>query len=384
MVEILVGLPNNTSFLSSITYEGLLHLVSTSTSVKQFSLEKIVVNDMIEPLKRLNDGEVENLRVRMTGNDNINSKLFILFNLKDVKSKKVYNDLLKLLKTNADKLKVKDIVHLSVNLRGNFMLIDTPDKNKGVSIPQILKIDRYTGISSLDTPYMSRQVTAYISKEVALILLLGLYSSFVTRARYQERNEVYFFLTFSPEEVTRLLSLGSVKVVRDYFNIKDEAKSALREVLSRTSLNEALAIELALNIKLRELLREFNLEKVSLILFKISPEGQTYKIYEQTPIVIYRMTPAMRSLARYYKASEGIINILSREFTGQGTLLKALANTNADEYEDVVEATINLYRFIVLGDSTGWYMFLRKIADAQKKVEGKTDAYLKILSKLSY
>jgi len=384
MVEIVINFPNNTSFLSGIAYEGLLYLINKSTSIKQFSLDRIVLSDMIEPLRKLNDSGIESLRVRMTGNDNINSKLFQLFNVKGVKSKKVYSDLLRLLKVNADKLKVKDIVHLSIDLRRNLMLIDVSDKKEGVSIPQILKIDRYTGISSLDTPYMTSQITAYISKEVALILLLGLYSSFVTRARYQERNELYFFLVFSPEEVTRLLSLGSVKVVRDYFNIKDEAKNVLREVLARTSLSEALAVELALNIKLRELLREHNLEKISLTLFKISPEGQTYKIYEQIPIVIYRMTPVMRSLGRYYRDPETIINILSREFTAQGALLRTLANTDADEHEDVVEAVINLYRFVVLGDPTGWYMFLRKVVDAHKKVEGKTDAYLKLLSKLSY
>jgi hypothetical protein len=65
------------------------------------------------------------------------------------------------------------------NISGKNFIID---KNE-ITAPQLLKVERYTGITSLESNLSTRQITIRCSREILLLALLGIYSSFVITTR---------------------------------------------------------------------------------------------------------------------------------------------------------------------------------------------------------
>ncbi len=256
----------------------------------------------------------------MSGNDNINAKIFETFGIGGVKSRKTYYDLIALLKEHRDKISTKDESEIHLNIKGKDVFMDINSKSDGIAAPQLLKVDRYTGFSSLDTPYTSQQLTFYLSKEVALLALLGIYSSFVTNVRQQQQS-YYYFLFFSPEEVAGLLN--SPSLAEKFFLVKESVRESLRELLRRTTFNELLLIETTLNLELQRLMETENLDKISLTLFKIAHEGQTYKIYEQIPITVYRNPAFYETAKKYFRDPLKFSEKLRKAIT-QGVIPSAL------------------------------------------------------------
>ncbi|MEM3391621.1 MAG: hypothetical protein QW226_04880, partial [Archaeoglobaceae archaeon] len=206
MPKVRLSLPVDSTFLSSVIYEGLLYLIPEHS--KAFSLRDIdFENDFLaKAFSQLEDGRIANVRIVMAGNDNINAKIFEKIGLA-LQSRKTFYDLLKMLKDNSNAIKLTKNIDIELKINKKDNLIDLNKKGDGISAPQLLKIDRYTGFSSLETPYTSQQLTLYTSTEVALIALLGIYSAFVVSTRQQQQNN-YYFLFFSPDEVLKLLANG--------------------------------------------------------------------------------------------------------------------------------------------------------------------------------
>jgi hypothetical protein len=281
MPKVKLLMPVDSTFLSSVIYEGLLYLIKNYS--QNFGLEEMDFepNFLSKAYSQLDEKRINKIRILMAGNDNLNSKLFEKLG-SNLKCKKTYYDLLLTLKNNSGTIKERDPIELGQRISGKDHLIGILKKNDGLAAPQLLKVDRYTGFTSLETPYTSKQLTLYISPEVALIYLVGIYSSFVGSMRQQDQN-YYFFLFLSPDEVLKLLAEGNRNLLDAYMKVKNFAMEELEKVISRYPLNELMAIELALNLEIRRLMDSENLEKLSLLLFKIAPEGQTYKIYETLP-----------------------------------------------------------------------------------------------------
>ncbi len=255
---------------------------------------------------------------------------------------------------------------------------------------QIFGCDRFTSFTSLETEYTTSQITIYTSPEVALVLLFGLASSFVTSA-----DNNYYFLFFSPEEVSKLYLEQKKEQIENYFRIKDKAIEILREVYSRTSFNEIALMEITLNLELQELMNMYNLDKISFVLFKIALEGgQTYKIYEQIPIKLYRKIAFRDLIEKHFKNPDELIRRLVKIFKNKNespyyVIWRALSSFNrqkSDEADNVLKAMQGLYRFVILGDLQGYYQFTREIMNCYEKTknERKTDSerYLQILRSL--
>jgi len=259
---------------------------------------------------------------------------------------------------------------------------------------QIFKCDRYSGFTATDVPaYL--QTTVYCSPEISVLLLAGLASSFIIKRKEkntkgQGREKRYFyFLFFSPEEVLKLYyERDNTGLIRKYFYVKDEVARFLRLYLM-SSLNEIILTELALNLELQSLLSKSNLDKVSFILFKIAHEGQTYKIYEQIPITVYRRVVFKDIIEKYFEDPDEFVRRLSKIFRSE-TLLEALeplSNQKLKEADNVLRAMLNLYRFIVLGDLQGYYQFMRELSNCcqilteEKEIKRKEE-YMRMLSSL--
>jgi hypothetical protein len=376
MPKVKLLMPPDSTFLSSIVHEGILFLISRNHA-QRFGLKEIHFepNFLSKAYSGLDDEKIQNVRIAMAGNDNLNSKLFEKLG-SALKSRKTFYDLIKMLKDNSTLIKEKEEIELELRISGKDNLMDLRKKSDGIAAPQLLKVDRYTGFTSLETPFTSRQLTFYISPEAALISLLGVYSSFVLSIRQQDQN-YYFFLFFSPDEVLKLLFEGNGELVEKYMKIKDYAMDVLRKIIGKYPLNELIAIELALNLEIRKLMYSENLEKISLLLFKIAPEGQTYKIYETLPLDIYRIVPFYEIARKYFGDAEKFIEKLSEVLAPDKIPMEALSSLNRknrySEAENVLAAVQNLYRFVILGDAQGFFGFLQKLDEARKKLENSRD-----------
>jgi len=392
MPKVRLSLPVDSTFLSSVIYEGLLYLIPEHS--KAFSLRDIdFENDFLaKAFSQLEDDRIANVRIVMAGNDNINAKIFEKIGLA-LQSRKTFYDLLKMLKDNSNAIKLTKNIDIELKINKKDNLIDLNKKGDGISAPQLLKIDRYTGFSSLETPYTSQQLTLYTSTEVALIALLGIYSAFVVSTRQQQQNN-YYFLFFSPDEVLKLLANGNKDLIKAYLQVKDKAREMLSEIIARHYSHELLIAEVALNLEIRDLLKKENLDKVSLMLFKISPEGQTYKIYEIVPLEFFSDT-RLDAISKYFRDQEKLIETLREVVSPRSILLEALASMNRQnryaEAENILVAIQGLYRFVVLGDAQGFQEFMQKLSEAVRKLENSEDGrerrraeeYRRFISKLS-
>jgi hypothetical protein len=248
---------------------------------------------------------------------------------------------------------------------------------------QIFKCDRYSGFTAASTdPY--EQKTIYCSPEIAVLFLCGLISSFVVSVKEKQKQSLYF-LFFSSDEALRLYIKGDINFIKKYFLIKDKATEVLRESYLRTRFNEVVLTELFLTLKIQELLNKYNLDKISFNLFKIAREGQTYKIYEQIPIVLHRKITFKEVAERCFRNPDIFIRRLNKIFEEkENALWKALRSLNADnkfdEADNTLRAMMYLYRFVILGDPQGYYQFARELHNCYRKTENK--AYKEILSKL--
>lgn len=376
MPKVKLLMPADSTFLSSVIYEGLLYLIHKDHA-QRFDLREIDFkpNFLSKAYSELEYEKIENVRIAMAGNDNLNSKLFEKLG-SNLKSRKTFYDLIKMLKDNSGIIREKELVELQFRIFGKDNLLDLKRKSEGIAAPQLFKIDRYTGFSSLETPYTSKQLTFYISPEVALISLLGIYSSFILNVRQQDQNYNYF-LFFSPDEVLKLLVEGSKDLVDRYFKLKKIATDELRKIIEKYPLNELMAIELATNLEIRRLMDSENLDKFSLFLFKIAPEGQTYKIYETIPLEIYGSISFYEIAGKYFKDADKFIENLSDALSPDKILMEALSSLNKrnrySEAENVLSAVQSLYRFVMLGDAQGFFGFLRGLEEARRKLENSKD-----------
>ncbi len=372
MVRVMLHLPPDSTFLSEVLYGGLMFLLKNASKFNSAEID-FSPDFLSKVYSSLDDERIDSIRIVMSGNDSINAKIFEKFDL-NVKSRKTYYDLIKLLKDNADKLTSKEEINVELKVHKKDILMDASSKSDGIAAPQLFKVDRYTGLSSLDTNYTSQQLTFYFSKEIALIALLGIYSSFVISVRQQQQT-YHYFLFFSPDEIAGIMN-SDRRFVEKLFLVKDEVAEQLRSLLSNSTLNELLLVELTLNLELQRLMERENLDKVSLILFKVAPEGQTYKIYEQIPITVHR-NPAFYTIAeRYFRDAAAFCEKLGKALTSDA-ILKTLASMNRknkySEADNVLKAIQMIYRFVVLGDTQGWFGFLREMHNAYSKLANSSD-----------
>jgi hypothetical protein len=172
---------------------------------------------------------------------------------------------------------------------------------------------------------------------------------------------------------------------------------------------EALIIETLLNLSFIEALEKSNLDKISLILFRIDHEEQTYKIYDQLPIYVYRRSPAYEILDKYFNKKEEFCEEIIKVLSKRGIIGKSLINyigikedetqrkrKKKKQKEEVKEAPAllraikELYKFIVFADTSGLFGFLRNLQDAVNilRAENKRlddmKRYVELISKIEY
>ncbi|MEM1547087.1 MAG: hypothetical protein QXP91_11620 [Candidatus Methanomethylicia archaeon] len=379
MVRIELKLPIASSLLNESIYEGLLYMIRNVDAVG-FNVRNVTVdNDVFTKIFNKLKTQVD---IRTTGRNDIVpiNKLLQCFNIKAEDHITNYSQLIETLRKNSNLLNIdRERINLSMKIERNAMLIDL-DRREGIAL-QLFKADRYTGLTSIELDLSTEQLTLYFSKEAVLIALLGICSSFIIRS-----GEYYYFLFFSPEEIAFLLSRSSKELLDKYFIVKSKVIDELGRIISKTSLlSEVLLTDIMLSLEIYRLMRRENLDKISFLMFKLALEGATYKIYELTPITIYREPPFIKIAEKHYRDAYKLIDILyNHVFNPEGAVLKRLSTIGtykiASEVGSLVHAMYGLYRFVVLGNPEGWYVFLRGIKDAYEA--SRNEEYLNLISRL--
>jgi len=390
MVRIKLDLPVDSTFLSQIIYGGIVYIISRygiSFNAREAVVEDNFLKDFFGKLDDYKD-----IRIVLTGNDNVNTELFKKFNLNSVRSKKVLNDLFSSLQENSTILETRSEISLKQTVRGKDVLFDIDSKKDGISF-QLLKVDRYTGFTSTDLNYTAKQLTSYFSKELILLSLVGIYSSYITTSLTPSSKGLiptYYFLFLSPEETLDLLSKGDLEFLKKCVSVKNIVREVIKEIISFSQTNEMLLLELMLNVKLHESMEKHNLEKISTTMFKLCPEGQTYKIYENIPLTIFRETLFNYKIKEYYGPK--YLNFIKsvQFFLNDGHVRSALmsftSRNKRKEADSILLAIQHLYKFVTLGDTQHLFNFMREILNAHEKIKDKEgwSPYLNILKHFPY
>jgi hypothetical protein len=153
---------------------------------------------------------------------------------------------------------------------------------------QIMKVDRYQGISSIELKALSKQVTTYADAPATLLFLLGVLSTFSVR-----RGTEHYFILLSPTEYA-----SAEKEPTLYLNIKNMVRREVRTAVEEMNgwFEEYVYLRLLLNKEIVERTKSMMKDVVSLRIVKISREGQTLKVYADYPLAIFTRSKVYENL----------------------------------------------------------------------------------------
>jgi len=347
-------LPTDSSFTNLVLYEGIIYLMrETSPQRKNHELQ-IDPKDLAAVYNNLDQQRISKIRLFISGNDKKPiSKFLKSYRISSSTKISSYDNVINTLKENANKLIIKQnkiTLQLSVERKNVSIGGQKLNKNTGISL-QLFKVERYTGITSTELTYSTKQLTTYLSPETLLIGLLGIYSSYVQTVR--EKNFNYYFLLFDPREIADILN--SNKNVENIMNMKNVVRDELAKVIGKHFSEELMIAEIIVNVALQDEMVKNNLEKLSLILVRVAHEGKTYKIYQIIPLTIVK---------RKF-ASKVLYDIINPD----GFLLSRLSKRDNVEYNNLIMAINGLYRYVILNDQQGLFTMIRELHNAYHKVK---------------
>jgi hypothetical protein len=367
-----VSLPLNDTLTNLLIYEGLIYLISKVPAKIEASGITIPDDGLAKAYSGLSNEILNKISINTVGkNDNSSIERFLrglgisgreleekLESLSpDDRRRKEksrvtnYREILYILNRSPEKLRpITNSIFIGATIRKNQMIIGDLKNDKGLAL-QLLKSERYTGLTSTEHKYTTRQLTTYVSPEVLMLALLGIYSSFVYRS-----SNTYYFLFLSPIEIGEILY--SNKDARTMLLIRDKAREVLEQILKRHYNEELVALEIYLNAKLQEALAEHNVRSASLLLLRVEQEGQTYKLYEAIPLTI---------LQREGRESFAVVEKI---IAPDSIVLDRLRNSDSVEYNNLMSVIVGLYRYVILDDRYGIYQALRELHNAYVKVGG--------------
>ena len=373
-------LPLDGSLTSLLIYEGILYTLrrvfhSVTMPAHGFTISR---SDLISMLREdLDERRLQSLNISIVGKNDRPSVRRLLNGLgvKSIRQKKEitkFGDILRLI-SRTRSLRIGDKIEIGIRISRNKLyigyVVDEERNDKGITF-QIFKTERYTGLTSTEHLYTAKQITAYMTPEVALFTLIGLYSSFVVTS-----DNTHYMLFFAPEEMSSMLS--GDKDIETMFLLKNKCREILAEIVRKKYSEELVIVETLLNINIQNLLSKNNIKSVMLILLKLAREGQVYKIYQQVPLALYE------------RSKPALLQVLTKILDPSGIVLSRLARVSSPEYSNLVSVVVGIYRYVVLGELLGLYSALRELHNAYVKVSKEENArnistrYLHLLRQLS-
>jgi len=332
--------PLDGTLLSSMLYEGLLRIKSVCAArLTKECLKENLSNTIAK----------NNVSFRFTGND-----------IKYVKFKKLNHDFINFLFNNIEVLDLRIQVEL-VKEKGKMKVrVGSPaySRTRREYSFQIMKADRYKGISSIDLRTIDEEITTYADMNGLLVFFYGLASSYVTTSVAKDVVN-YYFLFFDVETLLRDVTRGDPG---KWFIIKDRAASTIRNAIEAFGgfSDEVITLVVLLDAYVLEALKNQNVLNVGFRLAEVRVEGQTYKIYVDLPISIY-VNQKLYEDPRLVNELSEVLKVLLRH---AGRFIRGV-----DKYGDgyhAFKAIRYLYNYVVSGDSTHLASMYREVHEAHK------------------
>lgn len=334
--------PPNSSILSSMLYEGLLYIKSQPQCLDEINIQclKVLWENLLK----------KDIRFNFVGND----KKYALASL----SKKY----------NMQIVDFKGFINFIKDIDPQDLIIDvriTPDKeflvgnrsfiNEGSGERysfQIMKIDRYQGITSMELNLINEQVTVYADISGLYMFFIGLLSSYITTI-----EKDYYFLFFD----TGILPFA-LENPKDWMEIKEKVAGGLKNVLNRIrSLNdEIITLSVLLNVFVVKSIKEQNLNYTSFRLVRISNEGNTYKVYDDIPLEVF----VEQKIYKNEKVLESIQNIMEKLIDPVSRFMNG-RDEKGDGYHAYL-ALKYLYSYVITGNGEHLQKFYRELHEADK------------------
>ncbi len=325
--------PDN-MFLTLTLYEGLLSLIRNDQRITNFNTDHVEITPDTYRRVFSNIGKnnillnrAQNLRIDFVGNDlryKINYKL--LKNIGIQPSSEAinnYGELVLSVINNTSSLIDASDDELSYIIKGNTLIVGKSGL-KTATAPQLLKIDRYTGFTSLDTDLTLKQIGLKITPNMIILSILGLLSSHISRVE----DNTYYFLFYAPDEITGILSTRDRVFLENMLDFKDKVVDELHKLIRSRIPYELILLRIIIDLGLSRTVSELELDHVSLLLYTVKREGQTYKIYGVLPITIYGHPQYIEFLKSSIRDYEGFVDSVTSLFEPGNPLLNAVYSLN--------------------------------------------------------
>jgi hypothetical protein len=220
---------------------------------------------------------------------------------------------------------------------------------------QIMKVDRYQGISVLESNLVREQVTVYADLAAVDLFFLGVASAYVTSVGTE-----YYLLFFSEETLPQ-----AMKSPRMWLSIKDSLANSLSNVIQRAGgvQDEILTLSSILNYAAVQEMWKWNVMEANLRLVKVVGERNTYKVYEEIPIQVF----SNREIYSDEKFLVRLQNLVSFLLTPASAYLRG-RDTLGDGYH-AYQALRYLYAYVVTGNGEYLAKALREVHEAHRANE---------------
>jgi len=144
---------------------------------------------------------------------------------------------------------------------------------------QLMKLERYQGVTALELGTIGKQVTAYADRYATFLLLAGLAATYAARTPRD-----YVFLLYDP--VTLSSMEGSAELV---LVIREAAKEALRKALEELGEwdEEYVTLRVVFNEELVKRAESHELRSLGFRAIRVRREAQSLKIYGDIPLTLF-------------------------------------------------------------------------------------------------
>jgi len=391
-LRLVLKVPPDASILSSTLYEGIAYLLSVAGGEVRPDYIELPDDAFVRAFRSVADesggGLEKYLEIATTGKNDKNSINAILNSLGikaqnfwpkkrrgEEASKVSYGRLIatiaELAVSRPEALARSGEINVSVWFKGKEVVIGLGKPL--LTLALFKSCDRYGSLRVWEFTSISEQVGQRLSLDVALICLLGLYSSYVRRV-----GNSNYFLFLDPSEVAEALSTSIIsgddasKILREKMNARNAGKEVIAEFPEATVIPSAILARIALSLRLARALDERNIEVLRLRLVRVDEEGNIYKVYGDTPVEARRQPYVKgdlgRSLSEHVSGSSPLmhcVRLFARKSQSQGAARIRLCEEN----DHVLKAIDALYRFTALMDPAALAEYVRHLRDAADALE---------------
>ncbi len=388
-MRLVLKVPPDASILSSTLYEGIAYLLSVAGGEVRPDYIELPDDAFVQAFRSVADeseGRVkEYLRIATTRNDRksvnkllkslgIEAQSFWPEKKRGGKASIVsYGRLIAAIAEVAtgrpEVLRRGGVVDVSVGFKGKDIVIGSGEPL--LSLALFKSCDKYGSLRVWEFTSISERVGQRLSLDVALICLLGLYSSYVRRV-----GNSNYFLFLDPSEVAEVLGTSIISgedasgILRERMNARNVGKEVIAEFPEATVIPSAILARIALSLRLARALEERKIEVLRLRLVRVDEEGNIYKVYGDTPVETRRQPYVRgdlgRSLSEHVSGSSPLmhcVRLFARKSRG------AARTRLCEENDHVLKAIDALYRFTALMDPAALAEYVRHLRDAADVLE---------------